>query len=152
MYDTTGGKFLTGTTEDGVTVNNSVIPVDIQAWAILALKDDYQNFLPALVYADNNIKVGGGYAFSQSDLSAAWLEGTAQMAAAYYFLGEDAKAQEIIGFIESNQDSSGGIYATSSGELGTGFNWTYFHRRHVGATAWYVLAKNRVNPFWMGSQ
>ncbi|MBK6504541.1 MAG: hypothetical protein IPG02_02470 [Ignavibacteria bacterium] len=85
MYDSVGGRFFTGTTDDGITINKTVIPLDVQAWAILSLKDEYQNYLPALNYADSNIKVGSGYAFSNFDLSTAWMEGTSQMAAVYAF-------------------------------------------------------------------
>jgi hypothetical protein len=73
------------------------------------------------------------------------------MAAAFYFINEPDKADALISFIKSTQDASGGIYATSSGLLATGFDWTYFHKKHVGATAWYILSKNKKNPFWLGS-
>ncbi|MBL8006414.1 MAG: hypothetical protein JNJ56_02700 [Ignavibacteria bacterium] len=148
MYDTVGGKFFTGTANDGITINKTVIPLDIQAWAVLSLKDEYQNFLRALNFADSNIKVGSGYSFSNFDLSTAWMEGTAQMAAAYAFLDSSNKYNDIMNFIESSKDPSGAIYATQSGTLQTGFDWIYYHRKHVGATAWYVLAKNKLNPFW----
>lgn len=151
MYDPAGGKFYTGTTDDGVTINQTVIPLDVQAWAILSLKDEYQNYLRALNYADSNIKVGSGYSFSNFDLSTAWMEGTAQMAAVYAVLDSSNKHNEIINFIESNKDPSGAIYATQSGTLQTGFDWIYYHRKHVGATAWYVLAKKKVNPLWYGA-
>ena len=29
------------------------------------------------------------------------------------------------------------------------FAWEYFDRGHVGATAWYILAKLRANPYWL---
>lgn len=148
MYDSIGGKFFTGTTDDGITINKTVIPLDVQAWAILSLKDEYQNYIPALNYADSNIKVGSGYSFSNFDLSTAWMEGTAQMAAIYAFLDSTNKYNDIMNFIESNIDPSGAIYATQSGTLQTGFDWIYYHRKHVGATAWYVMAKKKVNPFW----
>jgi hypothetical protein len=148
MYDSVGCRFFTGTTDDGITINKTVIPLDVQAWAILSLKDDYQNYLRALNYANNNIKVGSGYSFSNFDVSTAWMEGTAQMAATYAFLDSTNKYNEIINFIESNKDPSGAIYATQSGTLQTGFDWIYYHKKHVGAAAWYVLAKKKVNPFW----
>ncbi len=39
MWDQGQGKFWTGTLEDGKTVNTEAIPVDIQAWALLALRE-----------------------------------------------------------------------------------------------------------------
>lgn len=151
MYDSAGGKFYTGTTNDGITINTSVIPLDIQPWAIMSLRDT--TYLPALEYAENNTKVGvHGYAFSNFDLSTAWMEGTAQMAAVYAMLNQNEKANSILGFIKSLQHQEGALYATQSGTLQTGFDWVYYHRKHVGATAWYVLAEKNVNPFWYGGR
>jgi hypothetical protein len=45
-------KFWTGTTLDGVTVNQEVIPLDIQAWALLALKEEGK---PCLHFRQGNL-------------------------------------------------------------------------------------------------
>src|SRR5208337_2397316 len=49
-----GGYFWIGTEEDGVTVNQDVIPVDIQARAIQALGADAQPYVAALNYVEKN--------------------------------------------------------------------------------------------------
>jgi len=35
MWDAEEGKFWTGTAADGLTINKTVIPLDVQAWAVL---------------------------------------------------------------------------------------------------------------------
>src|SRR5207247_1820837 len=52
MWDSSGGKFWTGTLDNGVTVSTSPIPVDIQAWSLLALQQNSVSYWPALDYAD----------------------------------------------------------------------------------------------------
>ena len=44
---------------------------------------------------------------------------------------------------------SGGLPAASIHGLTTGFEWTYPHAAHVGATAWAVFAELGANPFWL---
>ena len=50
--------------------------------------------------------------------------------------------------------ATGGVWSADKDGLRTGFDvffgvpWIYYHRLHVGATAWLVLAEQGVNPFW----
>ncbi|MHB9111240.1 MAG: hypothetical protein ACYC4D_01225 [Thermoleophilia bacterium] len=152
MWDPVEHKFWTGTATDGVTINKDVIPVDIQVWAILSLKDDI--FSGALDYAEMHHAVGSGFDFNQ-DRDGVWYEGTSQVAATYGFLGQYEKFSSLIASLQSSQLESGGMFAADRDGLTTGFNlydgnpWLYFHRLHVGATAWLSLAEMRVNPFWL---
>jgi len=148
MWDEREGKFWTGTMEDGVTINRDVVPLDVQAWAILALRDDVQKYMDALSYAEKHHAVGGGFDFD-TDRDGIWYEGTAQMAVAYIAVGEKERAYRLIELIEKAQLPNGAIPAASKDGLTTGFNWFYFHRGHLGATAWYILAKLGVNPYWV---
>ena len=148
MWDEDEGKFWTGTMEDGVTINKNVVPLDVQAWAILAFKDEAQRYLRALRYVEKHHAVGGGFDFD-TDKDGIWYEGTAQMAVAYKIIGDEAKAQSLLKEIEKAQLPSGAVPAASKDELTTGFDWFYFHRGHLGATAWYLFAKLGVNPYWM---
>jgi hypothetical protein len=168
MWNDRDGMFWTGTTLAGEP-NKSVIPLDIQPWAVLALR----NALPeerqrhALEYADRYLRMpGGGYDYSRRACSPAgtgccdhqgtWYEGTAQMAAAYRARGDAAKADEILRFLNAAQDRDSGAMNSSDQKQGlvTGFVHAdecirYFHRSHVGATAWLILAETGTNPYWM---
>jgi hypothetical protein len=163
MWDDAEGKFWTGTGEDGLTIGKDVIPVDIQAWAILALQEESRPYWRALEYAETHHKVREGYDFNQ-DRDGIWHEGTAQMAAAYYLTGHEDRRQRILSYLKQAQFITGGIHATDDDRircsptnkfcgLTTGFTlnngepWLYFRRLHVGATAWQALAEQGVNPF-----
>jgi hypothetical protein len=153
MWDEADGKFWTGTRDDGVTVNTDVIPLDIQAWAVLALRVEGAPYWRALEYAEGHLKVNGGFDFNQ-DRDGIWHEGTAQMAVAYQATGQQEKACQLVDLLESAQArfGSGALPASDGDELTTGFDWFYFRRAHVGATAWFILAAREANPFWIGSE
>jgi hypothetical protein len=161
MWDEAEGKFWTGTGEDGVTIGKDNIPVDIQPWALLALGEESRPYWRALAYAEIHHKVGEGYDFN-NDRDGIWHEGTAQMAVAYWHIGQPAQRQRIVNYLGRAQLRHGGIYATEKEEPGkdkygigltTGFYlndgqpWLYFRRLHVGATAWLALAERNINPF-----
>ena len=156
MWDGTEKKFWTGTISDGVTIYKNVVPVDVQAWALMALKDHEQPYLQSLDYAESQLMVGQGFDFNQ-DTDGVWFEGTAQMAAAFSGIGRCDRQKQIVDFIKSAQHPSGGVYATDREEISTGFHlangmpWLYYQRLHTGATSWLVLAENGLNPFWMGN-
>ncbi|MHB8069115.1 MAG: hypothetical protein ACYDIC_14595 [Desulfobaccales bacterium] len=140
--------FWTGTTDDGETINKSQIPVDIQAWANLALPGaEGRPYRIALNYCESNHRVGCGYDFN-TDRDGIWYEGTAHMALAYQSTGQRDKWQTLLTCLHQAQDPGGGLPAASIDGLTTGFDWLYFHRLHVGATAWLVLAEKGFNPFW----
>ncbi|OGF58663.1 MAG: hypothetical protein A2Y62_03925 [Candidatus Fischerbacteria bacterium RBG_13_37_8] len=152
MWDKNDGKFWIGTLDDGTTINKSVIPVDVQAWALLALGTESLKYIKALTYAENHLKVGNGFDFNQ-DCDGIWLEGTAQMAAAYYYVGQTEKGDLLVSFLRGMQDASGGFPAANKDGLTTGLDlpdgspWLYYKRLHVGATAWFILAEKHINPF-----
>ncbi len=156
MWDAREGKFWTGTGDDGVTIYREVVPVDVQAWALLAMKEDGVKFSKGLEYAETRLRVGDGFDFNQ-DHDGVWYEGTAQMAAAFQCLGQGAKSRAVIDFMKSAQDASGGIVAANREAISTGFYfadgspWLYYKRLHVGATSWLSLAERGQNPFWLGS-
>ncbi len=155
MWDDVEKKFWTGTVADGVTIYKEVVPVDVQAWALMALKDHQQPYLKSLDYAEAQLMVGQGFDFNQ-DTDGVWFEGTAQMAAAFSKVGRSDRQKQLVDFIKTAQHPSGGVFATDREELSTGFHlsngmpWVYYQRLHTGATSWLVLAENSLNPFWMG--
>ncbi len=158
MWDETEGKFYTGTDNTGVKVNDEVIPLDAQTWAVLAFCEKPELYTDALEYAEVYHRVGEGYDFN-TDRDGIWYEGTAQMAVAYQAVGNVEKANACITAVEKAQFENGAIPAASRDGLTTGFylsssdnsQWLYYKRGHVGATAWYMLAKQGVNPYWIGA-
>jgi hypothetical protein len=161
MWDDVLGVFYTGTTLDGVTINKSNVPVDIQAWSMMSLRDAATKYQRGLEYAEAHHRVQGGYDFND-DKDGVWPEGTGQVASAYSLIGRKDKAQGIIDFIHSSglQDMvTKGVYAASKDGLTTGFGlsngmpWVYYHRLHIGASSWLALAESSLkgtNPFYVG--
>lgn len=152
MWNNPDKHFWTGTLNDGCTINDSNIPVDIQAWALMAL-DSYNS---ALIWAENNCYTEAdgfkGFDFN-NDNDGVWFEGTAQMAVAYQINEEKSKSDFYIGELIKAQMSAlntngKGIVAASHDGVTTGFDWEYFSRLHIGATAWYIFAEMEYNPYW----
>jgi hypothetical protein len=156
MWDSQAGKFWTGTTSDGATINRDAIPLDIHSWSLLAFSEkDLPNTQAILDYVETHHQTDGGFDFNQ-DGDGIWYEGTAHMALAYRILGKRRQAQQLLAFLQANQDESGGMFASNQESgittgffLADGSPWLYFRRLHVGTTAWYVLAEKGVNPFWV---
>ena len=160
MWNAEGGHFWTGTTDDGASVNPSPIPEDAQTWTYLALMDD-RNAASVDWCADNLAASDGdfrGVSFSDTDTSRVWFEGTAHLAAALLARDDSGDADAATTYLDTirlaqatapNADSEGIVAA--SGELDTGFGFQYFPSRHLGATAWYLLAALNVNPFVLPS-
>ena len=152
-----GGKFWTGTAEDGVTLSTDVIPLDIQVWSLEALGTEAQAYQQSLGYIESHHKTSLGYGFKQdggnSCGDSTWFEGTSQVALAYLLTNNPSKWRSILDGVHSVQTKDGGIPATDGACLNTGFTlddgspWEYFPRVHVGATGWLALAENGVNPY-----
>lgn len=155
MWNMESRHFWTGVVEDGVTTNTNNIPVDIQAWAVMVLPhDDTYRF--GLQWAESNchLNIDGfkGFDFN-NDLDGVWFEGTAQMAVAYQIVGNLDAADKYITELQKAQISAPnangkGIVAASHDGVTTGFDWEYFSRLHIGATAWFTFAKMKYNPYW----
>ena len=159
------GMFWTGT--DGPT-NKKVIPLDVQAWVVLAMRDlPRADAARGLAYAEKHMRVGNaGYDYSRractgegaqcDDRQGVWYEGTAQMAVAWQQTADETKAREILAILKKAQSASGALSASDQRDgLLTGFErdgqaLRYFKRPHVGATAWLVFAERGVNPYWLG--
>ncbi len=157
MWNSTGKHFWTGTTTDGVTINRNPIPEDVQAWSYLAMRDA----LPAVSIDWTKMRLAAtdgsfsGVSFSNTDTSGVWFEGTAHLAAALLLRnaqGDSATATTYLQSIQLAQlhapnNNQMGIVAASHDGLQTGFGFSYYAALHVGATAWYCIAKQKGNPF-----
>jgi hypothetical protein len=109
------------------------------------------------------------------DPNAVWLEGTGHLAAALLarglraahdlpgFQGDVNTARGLLDNIRVAQQTQGsgqtvggraipdgeGVVAASS-VLNTGFGFSFNPNRHIAATAWFVIAGQRGNPFKLG--
>ncbi|MCF1599535.1 Tat pathway signal sequence domain protein [Streptomyces muensis] len=96
------------------------------------------------------------------DRNGVWFEGTAHLALALrerHGRGDEARARRLLDSIERAQELLGsgqtvggralpersGVVSASS-PLDTGFGFGYYPYRHLGATAWYLMAAVRANP------
>ena len=150
MWDAKEGKFWTGTGTDGATISKTNVPLDIQAWAVLAMPNNAA-YARALDWADNHCAVGDGFDFN-NDRDGIWYEGTAHVALARSVAGQPDRAARHLRAIEKAIDENGAIPATSTATLTTGFQlpsgkaWMYHRRPHIAASAWYLLAHTKANP------
>ena len=182
--------FWTGIDPNKAEINTTVIPLDVQAWAVLAMGHDSEfrrvagwSGPPAIpncidwveTKCKSNLRPAGkiGPAYKFSDIGTGlWFEGTAQMAAVYNYLDKTVGAKAILDEISrlnpplppGDMRYGQGIYAAWNERAWTGYrkyfgltidgeavqeNWNYAVRPHVGATAWFLLASNGVNPYWL---
>lgn len=157
MWDPAKRLFWTGTGTDGVTTNKDFVPEDTQTWSYLALRDPAH--AASIDYAIGNLSADDGTfhgtSFSSADRSKVWFEGTAHLALALSLRngpGDAAKANAYTGNIELAQSTApnhdgNGIVAASHDGLNTGDGDKYYASLHTGATAWYVLALQKRDPF-----
>ncbi len=160
MWDAKKGFFWIGTGLDGQSINKSdPDPEDVQTWSFLGLHlPQYQG---SIDWALANLSATSGafhsLSFSAVDRSGVWFEGTAHAAAALTARNGKQDSQTAAGLlsdIENGQANApnangSGIDAASKDGLrtGDGANDRYYAALHVGATAWYCLAKQSANPF-----
>lgn len=161
------GVFLTGT-ESVKTINATVLPLDPQSWAVLALPEALCTH-PALLESTECLLGLTHHGFTGFDFGfqlvgpddapdGIWFEGTAQMAVAYRLAGQlniaDFYVQQLEIAQSSAENSNGkGLVAACHDGVTTGFidelgsAQHYSARLHVGATAWFVFAELGKNPY-----
>lgn len=169
-HDAENGCFLAGTLNSGNRNASSLrakfrpnepnqLPLDTQSWSILALKDVLSTHPDLLKCPEKNHLIEdsrtegiSGFDFNE-DKDGVWFEGTAQMVLAYkvagrldraeYFQNELRRAQSDLRF-----GQTGGLPAASHDGVTSGFEFCYFRRTHLGATAWNVFAQIGFNPYY----
>lgn len=157
MWNDSEGCYYAGTLEDGVTINDSVKPIDVNTWGYLAMAEinDPAQMNRALDWVLNHSVVEQegfkGIDFND-DCDGIWWEGTAQLALALKLARRISEAELYIQNMkkwqaEANNGNGKGIVASSKDHLSTGLNWSYYPKLHVGATAWFVMAPQEFNPF-----
>jgi hypothetical protein len=157
MWNPRQGRFYVGTTADGATPNDSVMPEDVNSWSYLALRDP--RYAASLSWDVRNLAVsaGGvtGVSFCSGDRTGVWYEGTAHLADALEFRGQPGDAalaaQYLSDIYRAQAHGPGtdhrGIIAASRNGLGDCGGGTYSASLHTGTTAWYILAARKINPF-----
>jgi hypothetical protein len=156
MWDPSSGSFYVGTTTNGVTPNDTEHPEDVNSWSYLALADP--STASSLDWDVDNLAVtaGGfsGVSFCSGDLSGVWFEGTAHLADALELRGDAGDAAQAAQYLAdlvqaqtAGPDNDGmGIMAASKNGLSDCDGDSYDASLHTGATSWYILAADRVNP------
>lgn len=163
-----GGSYLvTGTVAGTKEPSLDPKPLDPQTWALLAFPDDRARFGAALDWAleslfvtpdPNRSVVGLTFARCEDDPRQTegnvWPEGSAQGALALKLLDRNDEAAKLIDGIEAilsqpevPTGALGSVVAAYPDEVDTKFDRKYPVLPHLGATAWYVLAKQTWNPF-----
>lgn len=175
MWDKKEERFHIGTKPDGVTINrDEYIPEDVQSWGYLALRSDrYRraldwNIAHLEVTDDSNPSqpvVGVRFALQikkehkEKNDKTVWLEGTAHMALALRVSGKKKHKKRAKVYLDNihkeqlsgpNADGKG-IQANSriGNSGGDDKNYTSLH---TGTTAWYIMAKQELNPFHLAKK
>ena len=170
MWDEKEGRFHIGTKPDGITTNrDEYIPEDVQSWGYLALRSD--RYRQALDWNIANLEVtdkshpsqpvvGVRFAwqinpdYKEKNDDTVWLEGTAHMALALRVSGKKKHKQKAGVYLDSihkeqlygpNADGKG-IQANSKEGYSGGDDKNHTSL-HTGTTAWYIMAKQELNPF-----
>ena len=158
MWDSKDGRFYVGTGNDGKTPYTTFKPEDVNSWTYLAFENPTWASAPnwnVTNLAVNNAGGFSGVSFCNGDRSGVWFEGTAHMADALAIRnqpGDAARAQAYLNDIAYAQthalNNDGlGIVAASKNRLSDCDGDYYYASLHVGATAWYVMAAGKIDPF-----
>ena len=155
MWNKESGHFWPGTQNDGIEINGSCIPLDINAWALIALNES-DKYKKGVEWIENNcyVELGGfkGFDFN-TDGDGVWFEGTAYMVITYQVLTEDSKANQYLKELERAQKEAQnanrkGLVAVSRDGVTNCFDEVHNARLHIGTTAWFIFAELGYNPYW----
>jgi len=169
MWNNEKHYFWTGTTDDGSTINNTNLPLDIQAWYIMAFRDSTSINSTGIDWANSNCYLENykspnyaeplnGFDFN-SDRDGIWFEGSSQAILANKMKGNTnfvAPVLKSIEYVQSNHTgkqyfncNDKGIVAADHDHVSTGFDWEYNNRLHIGATCWFIFAELGINPYYI---
>jgi len=161
MWQDGSRGFVTGTTDDGATLNTTLRPLDAQIWPLMAVPGQAARRDAVTALIDREFRVEErddvGYDFN-ADRDGIWLEGTAQVATLLRLMGRDDRAAPLLRTLAADPAPGGGFYATTAPQLTTGLDdplrpaerLRYYRRPHIAVSAWAALAAKRFNPFTGG--
>jgi hypothetical protein len=156
MWDPGQGRFYLGTTDDGVTPNDSAQVEDVNSWSYLALRDPAYAASVGWDVANLGVASDGyrGVSYCTGDRTGVWFEGTAHVADALRLLnrpGDSAQAAAYLAAIAHAQaqgpNADGlGVMAASRDTLSDCQGGYLYASLHTGTTAWYILAAGGIDP------
>jgi len=153
MYNNNGPFFWIGTT-NATQINQSPLVEDVQTWSYMVLRDSSHSSIIQWVMEKCGVKHHGfeGIDFD-TDRDGIWFEGTAHTALALWMTRDVKNYDHFIAQLRMAQEKASrtdslGIVAACHDGISTGLDWKYYNRLHIGATAWYIFAENKWNPYW----
>jgi hypothetical protein len=156
MWDPGQGRFYLGTTDDGVTPNDSAQVEDVNSWSYLALRDPAYAASVGWDVANLGVASAGyrGVSYCTGDRTGVWFEGTAHVADALRLLdqpGDSARAAAYLAAIAHAQAGGPGadglgVMAASRDTLSDCQGGYLYASLHTGTTAWYILAAGGIDP------
>lgn len=157
MWDAQPGLFDAGTSSNGAISNEIELPEDVNSWSYLALRDPAYAASVGWDVRSLAVSAGGfsGVSFCPGDRTGVWFEGTAHLADALEFRGNPGDGKRAARYLAGisyaqrhGPDGDGlGIIAASKNGLSDCAGGSYYASLHTGATAWYILAAKKVDPF-----
>ncbi|WP_344470126.1 hypothetical protein [Rhizomicrobium electricum] len=153
MWNSKCHCFAVGTGDDGHT-RNRILALDAQLWPLLAIPDGATRFPGALATAQERLRHGDGFAYSEAG-TGIWTEGTAQAGLLMGLSQPTDDQTALASVIARNRTADGSYYASDGPSLPTGFQLQtdptkpreYYHTPHLAALAWVALLQMRFNPF-----
>jgi hypothetical protein len=156
MWNPAQGRFYLGTTDDGVTRNDTAQVADVNSWSYLALQDPAYAASVGWDVSHLSGPAAGyrGLSYCAGDRSGVWFEGTAQVADALRLRdqpGDPAQAMSYLadlGYAQAHEPHADGlgIMAASRDRLSDCQGGDLYASLHTGTTAWYVLAADGIDP------
>jgi hypothetical protein len=156
MWDPAQGRFDLGTTDDGVTRNDTAQVEDVNSWSYLALQDPAYAVSVSWDVSSLSVSAAGyrGLSYCTGDRTGVWFEGTAQVADALQLRdrpGDSAQAMPYLadlGYAQAHGPNADGlgIMAASRDTLSDCQGGDLYASLHTGTTAWYILAAEGIDP------
>jgi hypothetical protein len=156
MWNPAPGRFYLGTTDDGVTRNDTAQVEDVNSWSYLALQDPAYAGSVAWDVSNLSVSAAGyrGLSYCTGDRTGVWFEGTAQVADALQLRdqpGDSARARSYLadlGYAQAHGPNGDGlgIMAASHDTLSDCLGGDLYASLHTGSTSWYILAAQGINP------
>ncbi len=156
MWNPAQGRFYLGTTDNGVTRNDTAQVEDVNSWSYLALQDPAYAASVGWDVANLSVPAAGyrGLSYCTGDRTGVWFEGTAQVADALQLRdepGDSAQARSDLadlGYAQAHGPNADnlGIMAASHDMLSDCQGGDLYASLHTGTTAWYILAAEGINP------